>query len=171
MIAVKIKQFGERAGSLIKSSPRGLGSGYHGDQQCLPFWLPGGCCLEAAAGKRVLGLSEGWWRLLHCSSILVSFAARKEEGDTCLDVGALAPYFRAVEMRKTPSAPSRSPFHQCLLSPLNSRHALCSHPPWLCICCWLFHSPSPAHCPGTWNHWSPLPALPSEDVWRSSQLP
>lgn len=116
------------------------------------------------------------WRLLHCSFILVSFAARKEKGDTCLDVGGAAPYFRAVEMRKAPSSPLASASHQCLalspelppgtmLTPAFAVHLQ------LAPCARLFPSLSPTRCPGTWNHWSPIPALPSEGSWRSNQLP
>lgn len=69
MTAVKIKQFGERVGSLLKSLLRGLGSGYEGEQWCHPCWLPGGSCLEAAAGKE----SCGFRKVCDVHSTAVSF--------------------------------------------------------------------------------------------------
>lgn len=40
------------------------------------WWvLPGSCCWE----KECWGLSEGLWHPLHCSCILVSFAAGKRK--------------------------------------------------------------------------------------------
>lgn len=130
--------------------------------------------------KRVSGLLEGLWCPLHCSFVLVGVAAREEkEGDACLYVGGGWPPTQGSEMKRGKDVTLHliAPPTNAWLPPLISHHALCLHPPLLSICCWrphflrLFHALSPACCPGTCNHCSPIPGLPPEDIWKSSQLP
>lgn len=75
------------------------------------------------------------WRPLHCSCILVSSVARKEKGDTCVDVGGgwpptLGQWTQGQRCILHLIAPATS----ASLSPRNSCHALCAHPPSLCVC-------------------------------------
>lgn len=97
--------------------------------------------LVGVAGKLLLGKGVlGAFRRFVASPPLQLhprlFCCRKEKGDTCVDVGGgwpptLGQWKRGQHLILHLIAPPTN----ASLSPLNSRHALCSHLPLLCICC------------------------------------